>query len=387
MVNNGIIQYSITKFQRPVLQLSLELVAVIFMTSSLLTLPGCENQKGKRQLISAADPRIQYIGRFDFTDPRAPSFAWTGSAIRFRFKGTGFGIILKQLNHPKDEYHTNYFAVIIDSVVSSLIRTSPDSHYDMVVDGLAPGIHQVEIFRRTEASCGISVFEGIQLSADAKLLDPPTRPTRKIEFIGNSITCGFGNEAESELIQFSPETEDGYRAYGAIAARQLNAEYHAVCYSGRGIYRNYDQTTTGLMPELYQLIYPQSDKRWDFKTWIPDVVVINLGTNDFAAGIADSARFISHYLDLLRQIKSHYPAVTVICLDGPMLTDTALMTCRKFIKSAVSEFLKQGNNSVFSFSLTTQGPLGLGGDYHPNLTQHNLNAEELVPYIKTVMKW
>ena len=141
------------------------------------------------------------------------------------------------------------------------------------------------------------------------------------------------------------------------------------------------------MPELYQLIYPQSDKLWDFKSWIPELVVINLGTNDFAAGIPDSVRFISNYIDLLKQIKSCYPEVKIICLDGPMLTETFLLTCRKFIKSAVTEFLAQGNDKVFTFSLTTQGPLGMGGDYHPNLVQHQLNAEELVQYIRTVMKW
>ena len=257
----------------------------------------------------------------------------------------------------------------------------------MIIDGLEPGIHQVEIFRRTEASCGISVFEGIQLPAGEKLLKPPARSTRKIEFIGNSITCGFGNEAESELIPFSPETEDGYRAYSAIAARILNATYHSICYSGRGICRNYDQSTAGLMPELYRLIYPQSTEFWDFTSWIPEVVAINLGTNDFISGIPDSTKFIMNYVDLLKQIKLYYPEAAIICLDGPMLTETPLTICRKYIRSAVTRFSAQGFKKVFTFSLTSQGLLGMGADYHPNLVQHQLNAEELAQFIKMVMNW
>jgi hypothetical protein len=167
----------------------------------------------------------------------------------------------------------------------------------------------------------------------------------------------------------------------------LDAEYHAVCYSGRGICRNYDQTTTGLMPELYRLIYPQSSALWDFTSWIPDVVVINLGTNDFASGIPDSNQFVSNYLEFLKQIKSHYPETKIICLDGPMLSDAALTACKAYIKSVVTQVLKQGYEKVYTFSLTTQGPLGMGADYHPNLAQHGLNAEELVQFIKTVMNW
>ncbi|MEZ4766461.1 MAG: GDSL-type esterase/lipase family protein [Calditrichia bacterium] len=127
-------------------------------------------------------------------------------------------------------------------------------------------------------------FEGIRLNAGGLLLSPPLL-RRKIEFIGDSITCGFGNEAASEtsfLLQQRMATGQFAAQSRPETGRGISRSF---AFPGRGVHRNYDGSRTGLLPELFEQIYPQSPKKWNFSQWQPDVAVINLGTNDFASGI------------------------------------------------------------------------------------------------------
>ncbi len=355
--------------------------ALIFLTM----VPAKDIPAARR--VSPADPRIQYNGRFDQNDPEAPTFAWTGSSILFRVDGTGFKIFLEHIPDSSSQHHSNYYFLIVDDSIRQLVKTTPGQ---IQIDGgndLTKAVHTVQLYRRTEAFCGVAVFSGLELPSGTTLLEPPARPQRRIEFIGNSITCGYGDEATSPKIHFSPETEDGYRSYAAVASRELRAEYHIVAFSGRGVYRNYDLSIKGLMPELYKLYYPQSERQWDFTSWTPDVVVINLGTNDFAKGIPDSSGFVKAYSGLLRQVRSYYSDAVIVCLDGPMLTGKPLQKCHSFIESAVNTVLEEGKKQIYTFSLTTQGPLGMGADYHPNIAQHALNARELTRFIAEKMNW
>ncbi|MCB0264572.1 MAG: acetyl xylan esterase [Calditrichaeota bacterium] len=336
--------------------------------------------------ISADHPHFQYIGRFDRTDPQVPHFSWSGSCIRFRFFGSDLGIFLRHL--PDDPEHTeNVYTVIIDNNPPQLLHAAPEKNEYRLAENLPEAAHSVTIFRRTEAMCGVGIFEGIRLNAGGLLLSPPQLPQRKIEFIGDSITCGFGNEAASETEGFTAATEDGYRAFGAIASRKLDAEYRAICFSGRGVHRNYDGSRTGLLPELFEQIYPQSPQKWQFSQWQPDVAVVNLGTNDFANGIPEATEFIGDYSAFLGKIRVAYPAATIICLDGPMLSGDALSTCQHYIKQAVTIAEKNGDSNVFTFSLSTQGENGFGADWHPNVAQHEKNADELVAFFNEKLNW
>jgi hypothetical protein len=82
-------------------------------------------------------------------------------------------------------------------------------------------------------------------------LTPSKRPARRIEFIGNSITCGYGVLSDSSNCHFSPQTEDAGMSYAAILSRRLHADYHLVAYSGKGMVRNYgDKNKTSVNPML-----------------------------------------------------------------------------------------------------------------------------------------
>ena len=232
--------------------------------------------------INATDANIRYIGRFDCRDPAGPRCAWSNSSVRLKFMGTALNVKLADTNE-------NQWQVIVDGKPGPVIKSKGRGAIYPLANGLAEGEHAIELVKRTEAFNGTTQFQEFQISAGGKLLPVPAA-RRRLEIIGDSITCGYGNEGKSEQEHFSPNTENGYSTYGAIAARELGAEYMCIAWSGKKMWP--DNT----IPALYDLTLPQdSMSQWDFSKWTPDVVVINLATNDFGKKIPDENGWTTAY--------------------------------------------------------------------------------------------
>jgi hypothetical protein len=54
----------------------------------------------------------------------------------------------------------------------------------------------------------------------------------RIEFYGDSITCGYGNIAPTSWEDFSTSTEDGMQTYAFLTAEALDAECTVLAKSG-----------------------------------------------------------------------------------------------------------------------------------------------------------
>lgn len=341
---------------------------------------------------------IRYSGRIDFSNPKVPKFSWSGISIKAAFEGAVCQVMISDYASGTDATgfpNSNYFNFIIDNKRIEVIKCNKEGKQIYTIPDLSDSVHTIEIFKRTEALIGEVEFKGFILEKGKKLikLNAPL-PTRRIEFIGNSITCGYGNEGPDRDCKFSGGTENNYLAYGAITARNLNAEYHAVSFSGKGMYQNYDESKEEVLPELYdRTLAFNPDLKWDFKKYIPDVVVINLGTNDFAKANPDSASFVDAYLGFIKNIRVNYPNAQIICVTGSMMSDgypvgmKALSTLKKYIQVVLAESSKRGDTKISTFNMTGQGSLGYGCDWHPNVKQHQKNAGELTKFIKEKMNW
>ncbi|MBC7391487.1 MAG: SGNH/GDSL hydrolase family protein [Opitutaceae bacterium] len=337
-------------------------------------------------MVSPHDPLIQYAGRIDFQHPSQVSFSHPGISIKLKFEGKICNILLE---NEKSSKMGNYYNIIVDGKKPFVISVEKETVYKLE---LAEGVHILEIFKRTENFVGTGIFKGIEIEKGRKLL-PLEKPQRKIEFIGNSITCGYGNEGDSPACPFSPDTENNYLAYGSITARNLKAEFMTVAFSGIGVIRNYDKGKQ-TMPVIYDQIFP--DKKfpiWDFKKWTPDAVVINLGTNDFAHSVPDSALFISTYVKFLKHIRKNYPKAHIFCIEGSMLRDgwpngiASLTIVKRYVEKAVQTFKKENDSKIDTFYLSTAGENDLGCDYHPNVKMHQIMAAELTGFMKTKLGW
>ena len=135
-------------------------------------------------MIPADNPLIQYSGRIDLSNPKAPRFDWPGISITVKFKSTFIGFFLEDGN--------NNFEVQVDGKPTTVWVTQPDQNCYVVKD-LPTGEHTLRVVKRTEALFGSTLFKGLLLDSKGTLLEPPAKPVRKIEFVGDSIICGYGN--------------------------------------------------------------------------------------------------------------------------------------------------------------------------------------------------
>lgn len=331
--------------------------------------------------IPATDSLIEYTGRIDFTDPAAPRFAYPGVSVRAAFIGTSISVILD------DEWGFNYYNVILDGVVLSRLQPSAGTTTYSVATHLVDTVHEIELFKLTEQDFGKTSFNGFVISSDRAIVPLSNKRTRLIEFIGNSVTCGYGNEGALGQV-FSGSTQNHYMTYAALTSRNFTARHLAVAKSGIGIYRNYDGPPHGdpdCMPNLYPRIFLWEDSPQYIFQPTPDLICIELGTNDFSTGGGDSDRFVSHYLSFIDTLQSRYVSPDIICLLGPLLNAPFV---RPYFQTILDVANSKGKGTVHFFEMSHMtGDLGIGTDYHPTVAQHMKNGLELTEYIRTLKGW
>lgn len=339
---------------------------------------------GNVDTIPANNAEIEYTGRIDFSDPLAPKFSYSGVSIRACFSGTSIAVIMD------DNIGKNYYNIILDGKLLDTLRIDIEKKTYQLAEGLENTTHEIEIFKRTEQEFGKTRFFGFVIDKGNSLLTIVNKRDKLIEFIGNSITCGYGNEGLNGGI-FGPTTENHYLTYAAITSRNFNARHLAVCKSGIGIYRNYNGPADGntdCMTNYYTrtFLYDENPK-YSFAE-IPDLVCIDLGTNDFSTTGGDSAKYVSNYFRLIDTIQTKYSMLDIICLLGPMMSGTPLSNVRKYLQFVADSANSKGKGNVYFFEMSAQtGDLGIAIDYHPTVAQHKRNAQELTQFIKSIKGW
>ncbi|MGK4003196.1 SGNH/GDSL hydrolase family protein [Sorangium sp. So ce1036] len=346
----------------------------------------------------SGDATIRFIGRFDTTDPAGPRFGWPGSAIVTRFSGTGIRARFNDESPLNDG--PNYFEVVIDGESQGALEVSgPDKVYT-VAENLPDGEHDLLLHRRTEGLIGWSQFLEFIPEEGEQLLPVAPAPDRRIEVIGDSISAGYGVDGPDETCPFTSATENNYLTYGPIAARQLGADATIIAWSGRGAYRNYADEAAPTMPELYGRTLPdEAQPAWDFSSWVPQVVVINLGTNDFSVdkdgkGVNPGEPFREAYAGLVETVRTNYPDALIFCTVGPMLSDgypegtMALSTVRSYITQVVEDRTEDGDDKVRYLEFPEHdGTNGRGCDWHPSAKTQQLMAQQLAEAISAELGW
>ena len=344
--------------------------------------------------VPPSDPNIFYMGRVD-CKPEGPAFAFPAVSVRVRFQGSALDLRLMD-SGTGGAQSTNYYDVSIDGgTPTRLDATAGDQVYPLARD-LTDGEHTAEIVKRSESNgnSGKGQVLGFRVREGTTLL-PVTPKSLRVEFVGDSITCGYGNEVSTtmpEMFPFTTINSNANAAYGAVAARQLDAEYVAVAISGRGVYRNYADFAGELAPVFYNDTLPDDAESspWDFSRYVPDVVVVNLGTNDFSPPGPDHAAYTTAYSDLLTQIRGHYPDALLLAVVGPMLSDSfpagvqAWTTVQSDVVGVVNDLTAQGDTNVHYLALTPQSP-PYGEDYHPTLATHQQMAQAVVAEINRLL--
>lgn len=336
-----------------------------------------------KDLFHPTDTNIKYIGRIEDSDPNFIKFTYPGVQIRTGFKGTSLEMMCK--------LHSGYFMAEIDGGEPFKISFIGNTVTNLARD-LSDGTHQAVITYIGEGYENVPEFHGFFVDKGKTLAPAAPLPKHKIEFIGNSITCGYGIEANSEAEHYEEKTANFYYTYAARTARNLDAQAVVVARSGIGVYRSYNGPKTGDKVNMnteypYTLLY--NDKHpWDFSRYTPELVCINLGTNDTSTQGADSTLLVNGFKNLYHQVRSHYPQAKIVLLCGCMMSGEQLRSAKEALDTTLSYAQQQGDKEVYRFDFTPHdGSLGYGADWHPSMRQHEKMANELTPYLKKLMNW
>jgi lysophospholipase L1-like esterase len=332
--------------------------------------------------VGPKDPAIRLLGRWDRRDGAGPRCAWAGSSILFKFKGTAVEVALKSTG-------ADHWQVLVDGKPHAVIACEGSKSVYPAASGLPDAEHTVELFKRTEPLVGQTQFLGLRLEKGRKLLPPPPPAKRRLEFVGDSITCGYGNESANESEKFSPKTENQWLAYGALTARALNAEYAAIAWSGKWLFGD------NAIPLLYDLALPNDPgSKWDFASWPADSVIVNLGTNDFGPRNPTEKEWTDAYRAFIKRIRAHWPQAHVFLAVGSMMSDSyppgrkALSTVRGYNQAIVAALQKEGDKKVHYVEFAVQDMKdGIGGDWHPSVKTHQKMADVLIAALKKELKW
>ncbi|MCL2726192.1 MAG: GDSL-type esterase/lipase family protein [Polyangiaceae bacterium] len=359
------------------------------------------------------------VGRFDMTESDVgPRFDWSGNVMKTNFVGSEVSVGLKIADDQNADVFFQAQVDNLDPFEFKVASTDPPLPYPLATD-LSYGPHQVMVMRNTEAQKGVTQFTGFDLGSDGEAAIP-TDYQRRIEIIGDSITCGYGDEGANASCPFDvevrpgvrdPLTENQYFAYGELAARDLNADAVILCYSGKGLMQNLndkaeDGTTT--MPAYYnRTVCTDTDPSnlWDFDAETddlkPQVVLINLGTNDFSRdndgdgtpdGI-DLGNFEAAYRNFVDYVRKHRPDAHIFLAVSPMLSDqyplpNARSNLRDILGRIASDRAANGDTKVYRIEFVEMGTrYGLGCDYHPNLIVHRIMADQFAGAVRTKTCW
>ena len=324
-------------------------------------------------------PFIQYTGRVDFTNPKLPRFWQPGVYISFKFKGNECELLLNDemlwgSNH-------NYLELIVDGKAYRLQTVNKHDTLTVTKYLSASKEHTVILCKNTEANIGWLELAGIRCE---ELLRSNTKPQSRIEFIGNSITCGTGSDASS-IPCGKGKWQDQHNAwfsYGAVTARKLNAQFHLSSVSGIGLMHSCCNMNI-TMPQVFDKVSMRNDTiAWNFLNYQPDVVTVCLGQND---GVQDEKTFCNNYMAFIQQLRKYYPNATIVLLSSPMASETLKQFMRKTIASVVKELNSKGERKVYSYIFSKR--YNSGCDDHPSLKEHEQIAIELTTFIRKKMRW
>ncbi|MCQ2252161.1 MAG: GDSL-type esterase/lipase family protein [Bacteroidales bacterium] len=318
-----------------------------------------------------------------------------GEALEYCYPGTAFSIKFDGAGDVSARLKSNagYYAVSIDGSGFSKFSTHDGQSDNSIKDykiasNLPAGIHTIKLMLVTEEYDRFPEFHGFSLASDAKLLKPDTKKRLKIEFIGNSITCGYGNEASSADDHFADSTSNFAKSFAGLTIKNLNAVSMVVARSGIGIYKNFGDTIAGSqwpMPRVYETaLINNHDSKWDFSTWKPDVVVLGLGTNDLSENNYSNEKFRLAYVAFVKNIRKHYPNANIVLLNSPMLHGQQAYDLQEVINNTITAMRMMNDAKVFPFTFQEQdASLGYGADWHPSAKRAQEMSRYLTYFIKT----
>lgn len=354
---------------------------------------------------------VRFFGRIESgIDSEAIFFNWTCSGFEFEFIGTQAWaeIFTGKWRNGKVASENNRAVIGIwidsDKKMSAKVELSEETKWICLADKLELGRHTIKVIKLSEVGYGRAAVKKLKVKS-ISLPKPTIAVTRKIEFIGDSITCGYGNESKTITNEFSTSEENGCETFAYYIGNLFNAQIHCICASGNGVFHDYGMNRINLIPELYKytdkllsLHYGKIPSEWDFNLFRPDLIIVKIGANDgrYCQGfdrpedertieLVENRKnqFIEEYIKFIHQIREFNPESKILYFYD---SDTYL---KSEIKEAVFKYVDETEDkNVIITSVQSKLPEeGVGANGHWSISTHRRVANQLYPLITDLMNW
>lgn len=378
-----------------------KLIALVCAGAMTVGMTACGGEK--------ADPVKTYVpsyenvkplGRTMFTDDML-WLAFSGSGAEFTFNGTRAEIVIAgddDAEKPDNADNQARIAVYVNGerVVDDMIDHAEETY--TVFESDTPSDCDIRIVKLSETAMSTCAVKSI--TTEGGDIKPAEKKEHFIEFVGDSITCGYGVDDEDKSHHYSTKTEDVTKTYAYKTAEALNADYSMVSISGYGIISGYSdgkkKVANQQLPKYYDKLgfsygtfngKKAASESWDFTGYTPDVIVVNLGTNDesYTKNMEDRVKdYTDSYVEFLKNIRSHNPDAQIICTLGIMGNGLY-----PYVEQAVQDYTEEtGDAKVCAMPFDVQSPDdGYAADWHPTEATHSKAADKLTAHIKETMGW
>lgn len=237
----------------------------------------------------------------------------------------------------------------------------------------------------------------------------------KIEFIGDSITSGEGTVGAKIEDDWISMWFSAVNNYAVITAKKLDADFRILSQSGWGVFCGWDNNPHHALPKYYSQVCGVLNgerntklgaaNQNDFQSWQPDIIVVNLGTNDGGAFTSpewidevtkeiykqhvdengeynrtDTNKFENAIIKFLCEIRRYNAKAKIVWAYGmlgiPMM---------QYIYHAIDVYKNEfDDRNIFITQLPNTTEETVGSRKHPGKLNHKIAAEQLFDYIKNL---
>lgn len=345
--------------------------------------------------VPAQQAPLRWEGRVLFQPDGAAVYDWSNVRLHLRFQGDALAVYA--------DLGQNYLDALVDGKRVAVLGRSPGVHDQAwaglgltptgrgaaaayVIGGLGGGRHDLVLSKRTGPNFGPVTLRGLRLAQGAALLPIPAAPARRLEFIGDSLTNGYGDEGTSLTCKELAPYENSSLSWARLVADDLGADLQALAYSGYGLVRNYGAAGPS-SPDPVPFYYPRTVLAqpvvWDRHRFVPDLSVVFLGTNDYSTQPwPEDAPFVAAYRAFLAQVRegrrADYPIILAYPDNGSSLAAR--------VQAVVADETAQGYK-VLGLGLPPAGEGQFGCDWHPLAVVHAHWAQLTEVIIKKTLEW
>ncbi len=299
----------------------------------------------------AKDARIKIMGRAAQSEDGI-DFFWTASGFEANANGSE---LWAQIDSDYDKFEV-WISVWLNGIQSARLMLNKGQNDICLFRNMpSASIKNVRVYKETQAMGDDAKHRFLlkSLSTDGDLL-PVTPQPLKIEFIGDSITSGEGTAGAKGETDWSSIFFGGTKTWAFKIAQKLGADFNVISQSGWGVVCGYDSNFDHALPKYYQEVCSVAnrfggEKEWDFSNFEPDMVIVNLGTNDQnpCQSRPDIAElFEPAVISFLKKIRAKNSKAKIVWCYG-MIGHVL----EKQIKRAVEEYKKQSGDKNVQFVL------------------------------------